>query len=213
MIIQARALLTFLLCIGFNSAVASENNAMIFDLPLGVSIAVPSDWQLMNESQLRQYERSRDDLLEREGIAPAVSAVNAPVPIQAMKGTARSHAGVMMTYLPGEATQEELIQWSKDGSTIQSLGELLSNSQSNALAAAGARDISTSNAELVNAGNKKAVFFSMEFTGPEGLKLKGDKYFIYTKELTVILSFQTTETVYDGYALDKAAIVSSLSLE
>ncbi|MDX1491719.1 MAG: hypothetical protein R3332_10550 [Pseudohongiellaceae bacterium] len=213
MTIRLKAFLTYLLFLVVASASASENNLTTYDLPSGVSIALPDDWQLMNASQIRQYERTRGNLLEREGIESPVNADEAPVPIQAMKQTRTSAVSAMITYLPGEATQDEIVQWSQNDEIIQKLGELLGNAQVTAMSAAGATDIKVGSAKVVDAGNKKAVNFFMKLKDSSGRNLTGDKYFIYTKDLTVILTFQTTEALYDGYAQEKAAIIASLSVD
>ena len=96
----------------------------------------------------------------------------------------------MMTILPPESSQEEIIQWSTLEGEIEGLGALLGDAQRKGLSAAGASNIEIGTAQVEDMGGKKAVSFRITFTGRDGMRYLANKYFIYTKTRTVIISNQ-----------------------
>lgn len=182
-----------------------------FYLPSGVQLSVPASWIVANEGQLRAYENARDEALRRNGLDPPVTGALASVPFQAKSESAPGALSVMITILPSESSQDEVVGWRPD--QIEKLGAALGEAQRKALAAAGVRDIVIGPAAIVAAGGKKAVFFTMSFSGPDGRRYAAEKYFIYTDSRTVIYTTQVSADRSVATAAERRSILASLHVE
>ncbi len=188
------------------SAIGAEPTLRTFRLPHQVEIAVPGDWKLVREEELRGYEVLRDSALEREGL---ISGFESVVPFQAKKRNADGASiAAMLTFLPAEASQEEVAAWPVH--VIHTLGQRLGEAQRQGLVAAGAREISVQPATRAEVGGKFAVRFMIAFVGSDGELYKAEKYFIYTSSQTVVLTFQWTGGSSSFAQKDRDRILSSV---
>ena len=63
------------------------------------------------------------------------------------------------------------------------------------------------------AGGKVAIAFDMRFRGPDGKQYVGQKYYVYTKDKTVILSFQSSTAGIQAFRSDRNEILNALGIE
>lgn len=191
--------------------VAQEGDRKTFRLPSGIQISVPATWVVSNEEQLRALEKARDERLAEKGITPPVTGDMANVPFQAEAARKPGALGVLVTVMPAELSQEELGTWSAD--MVRELGTLLAESQKKTLVASGMRDVSVGPSSLVNAGGKKAFYFTMNFTASDHRPYTAENYFIYTDTRTVVYSTQVGADQLAATAEERRRILESLRIE
>lgn len=180
----------------------------VFQLPQRVAVGVPADWTVAHEETARAYESARRSALEREGLALATTGV---VPFQAARESGAATGSVMLTFLPPEASQEEVDAWSP--AAVEKLGRSLGEATRVGLTAARSRDFWIGEVERIGAGEKTALRLSVEFTGPDGRRYQAAKYFIYTSSRTVILTLQWTKEPPGITQRDRDRILRSFRVE
>ena len=169
--------------------ICADQGLRSFKFRNGITISVPNSWVVVNEQDLRQYELARDTILKEKGAKPINPGIKASVPFQATRRVADTHStgSVMFTLGPPEATQDEVAAWASP--QIEKLGQLLGDTHRRALEAAGSTEVEVLPAAIRTVGGKTAVAFELRFVGPDGVRHIGEKFYVYMKEKTIILSF------------------------
>lgn len=192
--------------VGFCS---DETSLRTFRLPSGITVSVPNSWVVAEDRDLRQYELTRDRILEEKGVKQGIS--KAHVPFQARRQLADATSSMMFSLLPPEASQDEVMAWRP--AQIAKLGELLGDAQKRALRAAGCGQTEVLPASIRTVGGKAAVAFELRFVCSNGVWYVAEKFYIYAKDKTVILSFQFNESAAEILRNDRIEILRALKIE
>lgn len=182
-----------------------------YQIPGGVRISVPQEWSVANEAQLRAYEKARDASLSKAGVAVPLEGRQAQVPFQATSGVGAGPQTVMMTVLPPELSQQELAELS--AAQIRKLGTLLAGAARKGIESFGGSEFEAEAASLVPLAGKQAVFYSLRFLGPNGLRYRAEKYHVYTDSRTVILTTQVGLDRADAFASQRQKILEGLQID
>jgi DNA invertase Pin-like site-specific DNA recombinase len=117
----------------------------------------------------------------------------------------------MLTFLPAEASQEEVANWPEP--VVEHLGQRLGEAQRLGLAAAKAKGILIHPAAIAEVNGRYAVRFTVAFVGSDGHSYTAEKYFFYTSSRTIVLTFQWTSAAASGSMwVDRERILASLRI-